>query len=108
MICSFLASSIISYFTHGIYSVNFLPSDEFVELLELLLYNKDYTLIKRIKGILNKLYEANTTSLAENIVYNLILRDIDDDTNIKGTIRNYFINVSEKTLSSLESKILGI
>lgn len=108
LICSFLASSIVSYFTHGIYSVNFLPSDEFVELLGLLLYNKDYTLIKRIKGILNKLYEANTTSLAENIVYNLILRDIDDDTNIKGTIRNYFINVSEKTLSSLESKILGI
>ena len=108
LICSFLASSIVNYFTHGIYSVNFLPSDEFVELLELLLYNEDYTLIKRIKGILNKLYEANTTSLAENIVYNLILRDIDNNTNIKGTIRNYFINVSEKTLSSLESKILGI
>lgn len=108
LICSFLASSIVNYFTHGIYSVNFLPSDEFVELLELLLYNEDYTLIKRIKGILNKLYESNTTSLAQSIVYNLILRDIDDDTNLKGTIRNYFINVSEKTLSSLESKILGI
>lgn len=108
LICSFLASSIVKYFTNGIYSVNSLPSDEFLQLLELLLYNEDYTLIKRIKGILNKLYESDATSLAQNIVYNLILRDIDKDTDIKGTINNYFIKVSEKTLSSLESKILGI
>ena len=103
----FLTESILTMMVRGVYCTSVLPEDAFVDCLEKTLYAPDDKKIKAIKSRLQKLYTSNLAKYAKTNVAALIRRSATNNTDIVGTIRNYFVKVDEETVKEIEKMVKG-
>ena len=93
--------------SRGVYCAKTLPDDAFVTLLEKTFYAPSHEKIKEVKEHLQNLYAKDVSSYAKRKVTALITCSMNRNTDIPGTIRNYFIVVSDSTSSEIENMIKG-
>ena len=107
-LCSeYLAEVILTLMSRGVYCAKTLPDDAFVTLLEKTFYAPSHEKIKEVKEHLQNLYAKDVSSYAKRKVTALITCSMNRNTDIPGTIRNYFIVVSDSTSSEIENMIKG-
>lgn len=98
----FLTESILSMMVRGVYCTKHLPNDEFVKLLEKVLYSPSCENIKSIKTALQGLYAKDLAKYAKHNVAALVSLSIKNNTDIQSTVREYFIGASNDTISEIE------
>ena len=103
----FLTERILTMMVRGVYCTSVLPDDDFVDCLEKTLYAPDDKEIKAIKSMLQKLYDRDLATYAKNNIAALIRRSATNNTDIVGTIRNYFVKVDEETVKEIEKMLKG-
>lgn len=103
----FLTELILSMMVRGVYCTKSLPNDEFVQLLKTMLYSPSCEKIKKIKAALQGLYIRDLEKYAKINVSALVKRSLKSNTDISGTVREYFICVSNNTISEIEKILKG-
>ena len=103
----YLAEVILTLMSRGVYCAKTLPDDAFVTLLEKTFYAPSREKIKEVKEYFQNLYAKDVSSYAKRKVTALITCSMNRNTDIPGTIRNYFIFVSDSTSSEIENMIKG-
>lgn len=103
----FLTELVLSMMVSGIYCTQILPNDEFVELLETALYSPSYEKINAIKIALQGLYTRDLAKYAKLNVTALVKRSMKNNTDIPGTVREYFIGASNDTVSEIGKFLKG-
>lgn len=103
----FLTELVISTMLKGVYCTKNLPDDKFIQLLEKLFYYPDYQKVKRIKILLQGLYASDLAKYAKINVAALVRRSMKSNTDVPNTIREYFIDASNATVSEIENLLKG-
>ena len=103
----YLAEVILTLMSRGVYCAKTLPDDVFVTLLEKTFYAPSHEKIKEVKEHLQNLYAKDLSSYAKRNITALITCSMNRNTDIPGTIRNYFIVVSDSIGSEIENMIKG-
>lgn len=103
----YLAETILSWMVRGAYRTKTLPDDDFIALLKGTLNVSSKEKIVRLKESLRSLYPRDISSHAKVNVAALIRRSLKDDTDIAGTIRGYFVDVSDDVVCEIERMVGG-
>lgn len=103
----FLTELILSEMVRGVYCAKKLPNDELAGLLETALYVPSCEKIRKIKAALQNLYGNDLAQYAKSNVVALINRSLKSNTDIPGTVREYFVSVSDNTVSEIERVLKG-
>ncbi|WP_282937684.1 hypothetical protein [Paenibacillus sp. RC67] len=96
-----LAEMVQGFLIRGTYSVNSLPNDDTVSLIENLLKRPSIDAVILLKNSLARLYGRNTEIYAKRIVSELIKRKGSPNLDLSATIETYFIKVTEQTKRSI-------
>lgn len=107
LISKFLTEQVIAMMVRGVYRSKVLPDNSFVKLLETTLYAPSDENIEKIKTELQSLYVGNLESYAKRNIVALIVCSLKNNTDIRSTIRTYFIDGSESTIVEIEKMIEG-
>lgn len=107
IISIYLVEIILTLMDRGVYCTKVLPDDEFVKLLESTLYAPSRETIAKIKSTLQLLYSKNLAIYAKSNVVALVKRTMKKNTDILGTIREYFIDASDITICEIETMLKG-
>ena len=107
MAAKYLTEVILTIMVRGVYCSKVLPNNEFVTLLESALYAPASEKIAQLKVELGKMYSKNLSSFAKANVAALVKRSLKKNTDIPGTIREYFLSITETTISEIEEMVKG-
>lgn len=107
IVAKYLTELTLSLMVRGVYRVKALPNNDFVELLEQTLYAPTEAKVKELKTILQSLYTKDLVKYAKSNVSALVRRTLKKNTDVTGTIRGYFIAVSDETVMELEKIVKG-
>ena len=107
IVAKYLTELTLSLMVRGVYRVKALPNNDFVELLEQTLYAPTEANVKELKTILQSLYIKDLAKYAKSNVSALVRRTLKKNTDVTGTIRGYFIAVSDETVMELEKMVKG-
>lgn len=109
----YLTEQILSLMVRGIYCVKNLPDDHFIHLLESVLYAPSIEKMTELKKQMRDLYETDLVRYAKVNVAALIHRSLTkdtkdtEDTDIPGTVREYFLVVSNDTIREITNTLKG-
>ena len=103
----FLTEAILAMMVRGIYCAKTLPDNDFAKLLTSTIYAPTLDNIKKIKGYMQIMYEKHLATYAKVSVAALIKRSMKSNTDIPGTIKEYFINTSDETVNEIEKMLKG-
>lgn len=112
----YLTELILSLMVRGIYSTTTLPDNDFAKLLEQTLYAPTDNNVNELKRMMQLLYAKNAKDLGEFAMGNIIAlvrRTLKKNTDVMGTIRNYFligsdfIAASDDTVRMIEKMVKG-
>ena len=101
----YLTQIILSLMTRGVYQSVVLPPDEFGKLLVSNFYSPDADKFIKIKEFLKELYSKDLPKFSKKSVAALILHSLKQNTDINGTIRQYYLLVSEQTIEDVAKMI---
>ena len=107
LISGYLTEIVLTLMVRGVYCSTELPNDEFVSLLKQTLYAPSREKILQIKSFLRTLYVRDVSKYAKINVAALIKRSLKNNTDISGSICEYFISVSDSTISEIEKMVKG-
>lgn len=103
----YLSQIILTMMVRGVYQTRVLPQDKFVELLKSALYTSDDDKIGKLKGYLQKLYSKDLQRYVKVNVAALVMYSAKKNTDLPGTIRSYYLIVSDETVSGIEKMVKG-
>ncbi len=103
----FLTETILTMMVRGVYCSRVLPNNDFVNLLETALYSPSCEKVRKIKEAMQVLYSRDLAKYAKANVAALVKRSMKNNTDISGTIREYFIAVSNSTVGEIEKILKG-
>lgn len=101
-----LAESIVKYLLHGHYSINDLVEDTLFVSIQDLLKSPTPKKLDELKMLLKAAYMEEPRWKGEFIIRQMIYDQCDEDTNIIGTIKNYFIVSDQNTVNEIRSKMV--
>lgn len=107
IVAEYLTEIIISFMLRGVYRVKALPSNDFAELLEHTLYAPTEDNVNALKIMLQSIYTKDLDKYAKSNIAALVRRALKKNTDVTGTIREYFIDVSDDTVVTLEKMVKG-
>ena len=107
LMAKYLTEIIVTMMDRGINQVKNLPDDGFVELLEKTLYSPDLAKIKKIKVVLQGLYTKDISKYAKMNVAALVMHSVKKDTNLRGTVKEYFLAISDDTINQIVDLVKG-
>lgn len=103
----YLTELILSLMVRGVYRANNLPNNDFVNLLEQTLYAPTDDKVKELKSMMQSLYAKDLDKYAKSNITALVRRTLKKNTDVTGTIREYFIDVSDDIIVMLEKMVKG-
>ena len=103
----FLTETILSIMVRGVYCTNVLPDDTFISKLTEHLYSPTNDNTQILKEMLGKLYSSDIAKFAKVNIAVLVKRKITQSTNIPGSIRKYYLDVSDETVQDIEQIMKG-
>lgn len=103
----YLTELILSLMVRGVYRAKDLPSNDFVNLLDQTLYAPTDDKVKALKSMMQSLYAKDLDKYAKSNITALVRRTLKKNTDVTGTIREYFIDVSDDIIVMLEKMVKG-
>lgn len=107
IVANYVAEVILTLMVRGVYCARVLPDDDFVELLKKYLFAPVDEDARNMKDKLKKLYAADLAKYAKINVAALIRRNVSSNTDIPGTIREYYLSVCDDTVNEIEKMVKG-
>ena len=107
LISGYFAEIVLTLMVRGVYCSTELPNDEFISLLKQTLYAPCREKILQMKSFLRTLYVRDVSKYAKINVAALIKRSLKDNTDISGSVCEYFILASDSTISEIEKLVKG-
>ena len=104
---AYLTENIITMMVRGIYKTKKLPNDDFVNLLKETLYAPKNENIRKIRRMLQDLYEKDLAGYAKINVAALVKRSLKKNTDIRSTIQEYFVAASDNTVNNIAEMAKG-
>lgn len=104
---AYLTENIITMMVRGIYKTKKLPNDAFVNLLKETLYAPKNENIRKIRRMLQDLYEKDLAGYAKINVAALVKRSLKKNTDIRSTIQEYFVAASDNTVNNIAEMVKG-
>ena len=104
---AYLTENIITMMVRGIYKTKKLPNDAFVNLLKETLYAPKNENIRKIRRMLQDLYEKDLAGYAKINVAALVKRSLKKNTDIRSTIQEYFVAASDNTVNNIAEMAKG-
>lgn len=101
----FLTEAILTMMVRGVYCSRVLRT-----MSLLICWKKLSTLLKKIKQIketMQSLYTRDLAKYAKSNVVALVKRSMKNNTDIPGTVREYYIVVSDNTVGEIEKMLRG-
>ena len=105
IIAKYISELTLTFMVGGVYRVQSLPSNDFVELLEQTIYAPTNAKVQKLKTMMQSLYTKELDMYAKRNITALVYRTLNKNTNVAGTIREYFIDVSDDTIMILEELV---
>lgn len=102
-----LTEAVIKYMMNGVYSIRSLISDQLKTSVYMLILYPDQNKLLKTKKLLKKAYNDDPSYKAKQFISMLIKSSATDKTDICGTIRNYFVHVSDNVVSEITKMIVG-
>ena len=106
-VADFLTETVLTIMVRGVYCTKVLPDDDFVKLLKKYLYAPTDEDACALKEKLKILYTTDLAKYARTNVAALIRRTVSKNTDIPGTIREYYLGVCESTANEIEKMMKG-
>lgn len=103
----FLSETILSIMVRGVYCTNVLPDDIFISKLTEYLYSPTNDNAQILKEMLGKLYSSDIAKYAKVNIAALVKRKLTQSTDIPGSIRKYYLEVSDETVQDIEQIMKG-
>jgi hypothetical protein len=100
-----IADMTLNFLIRGVYAAEKLPDNEFLTCLLEFLLNPITSKAQTIKKKLAALYGQDTEEFAKRTIAELIKRKTTVNTNIRASIKEYFIDVSENTITEISQSI---
>ncbi len=101
-----LAETIVKYLLHGYYSIDDLVEDALFRSIQDLLKSPTPKKLDELKRLMKETYMEEPRWKGEYIVRQMIYNQYDEDTNIIGTIKNYFIISDQNTVDEIRNKMV--
>jgi len=103
----FLTETILSIMVRGVYCTSVLPDDNFISKLTAFLYSPTSDNAQILKEMLGTLYSSDIVKYAKVNIAALVKRIMTSSTDIPGSIRRYFLDVSSETVKDIEQIMKG-
>lgn len=103
----YLTQSILALMVRGVYQTRFLPSNELEKLFISTLYVPDHSKIQKIKKNLCKLYSNDLPNYSKANVAALVMNSLKTNTDVVGTIKQYYSLVSDQTINEVVKMVQG-
>jgi hypothetical protein len=99
--CEYLTEVFLNRVVSGVYSVEQLPTDDFIKNLKEALTDPTVDKVRKVKDGFVKLYDPDISGFAKRNVTELIKHSLKANTDIDSTIREYFAQVSASTVNEI-------
>ena len=100
-----LTERIAKYLLHGVYSIKDLMENTLFESIKEFLKTPTPIKLERLKMLLKEAYVEDPRWKGQYIIRQMINNQRDEETNISGTIKNYFIISDDKTVDEIRKKM---
>lgn len=100
-----LSERIAKYLLHGVYSIKDLVEDNLFESIKEFLKSPTHKKLDRLKLLLKEAYMEEPRWKGQYIIRQMIYNQMDEDSNIRGTIKNYFIVSDDKNVDEIKNKM---
>lgn len=100
-----LSEAIVRYLLNGIYSAKILISNELVDSLYELIHSPSSDVLEKVRVELNKLYRDEVKYKGEYVISRMVYNQMDEQTDLEGTIKNYFIVPDQESIQEIISMI---
>ncbi|SKA67944.1 ATP-binding protein [Desulfobaculum bizertense] len=107
LIAEYMSSVFIKMITRGLYCANKLPTDNLATELKGMLYSPTPGKASTIKDLLSKIYTQNINQFSKQNVTLLIKRSLTAETDIESSVKEYFTQISPKTLNEIVTAVKG-
>jgi hypothetical protein len=104
---NFLSQTILMMIVRGVYQSRKLPGDELGDYLKTALYSPDVNKIEHVKTFLKNLYSKDLPRYAKGNVAALVKKSADENTDLPGTVRTYFLIASDQTINEITEMVKG-
>ncbi len=104
-IAEYIVSLVFNYLVRGVYAVDKLPDDEFEKTFSSFILSPSVRLASDVKNQFALLYGRKTESYSRKLVSEQIRRKAVKNTNIKASIREFFIEASDNTVDEITQAI---
>ena len=103
----YLTQSILAFIVRGVYQTKILPSNELGDLFVSALHAPDLSKMRKIKEGLRKLYLNDLIKYSRINVAALVMNSLKQNTDIVGTVKGYFLLVSDQTINEVVKMVKG-
>ena len=107
LVSKYLTEVLLNLVVSGVYSAEQLPPDDFVSNLKDTLAVPTDDKIRKVKDGFTELYKQDISKFAKFNVSELIKRSLKPNTDIHGTIDEYFTQVSTSTVNEIATAVKG-
>lgn len=104
-VANVIVSGILNFLVRGVYAINKLPEDRFIEILFRFVQSPNINLAIDVRNQLTDLYKQKTETLARKIVAELIRHNATKNTDISASINEFYIEVSVATVNEITQLI---
>ncbi len=104
-IAEYIVSLVFNYLVRGVYAVDKLPDDEFEKTFSSFILSPSVRLASDVKNQFALLYGRKTEPYSRKLVSEQIRRKAVKNTNIKASIREFFIEASDNTVDEITQAI---
>ena len=104
-IAKYAVGLILNYLVRGAYVVSKLPNDDFEKIFLKFLLSPNIRLAMDVKEQFALLYGQKTEQYSRKLVTELIKRKVTEITDVRASIKEFFIEVSDKTIDEITKVI---
>jgi len=105
LVAEYLAEVVMWMIVRGVYCSPVLPSDQFVAALKGMVSIPTGEKVRDVKQDFTKLYGQDTVAFAKRNIAELVKRSLKSNTDIFGTINEYFMSVSTETINEITTAV---
>ena len=107
LVSEYLTEVVLTLLVRGVYCVPALPTNALsLKLMEAISLPTEEK-IRIVKGEFEKLYGQNPVHFVKKNIVELVKHSLKENTDVDGTIREYFIHISDETLDDILTEVKG-
>lgn len=107
LVSQYLSEVILTMMVRGVYCSDTLPNNQYVNFMVSALYSPSNDKMASLKESMKEFYLNDLSKYAKANIAALVKRAMKNSTDVAGTIRGYFVDVSDDTVYTIEKMVKG-